>query len=92
MGRKSILVLMKVMNGKDLEPLNAHSTNTYLLGTSEEGVKVYDVVIQLAEGPRISHRLVFTCCWSLGPGTQDSRDMPLTPVLRCLLRKMKVDS
>lgn len=83
---------MKVMNGKDLGPLNAYSTNTYLLGTSEEGAKVYDVVIQLAEGPRISHRLVFTCCWSLDPGPQDSRDMPLTPVLRCLLRKMKVDS
>lgn len=78
MGRKSELVLMRLMSGKDLGPLDAYSTDMYLWGMGEEDVKVDGVVIQIAEGPRIPRRFVFTCYWALHLRPSDSRAMCLT--------------
>lgn len=60
---------------------------TCLLGMSEEGVKVYDVVLQVAEGPRTPCRFVLTHCCGLSQGPLESRAMPLTPMLCYLLKQ-----
>ena len=52
LGRKSILVLMRLVNEKILDPwvLIQH---TCLLGMSEEGVKVHDVSYRLLRAPEL---------------------------------------
>lgn len=50
-------------------------------------MKVYGMVIQIAEGPRFPHRFAFTWSCSLSPGPSDPRAVSLTPALCYLLKK-----
>lgn len=71
--RKSILVLMKLMNRKALRPLSVYWTSIYLLVMSEEGV-----VMHIAVGPRCPCRFAFTWCWGLSHALDSYVVLPLS--------------
>lgn len=66
-----------------------HIQQAPIIGNNQKGMKVYGMVIQIAQGPGFPLSFAFTWSWGVSTGPSDSRAMPLTPALCCLLKKKK---
>ena len=69
-----------------------HIQQAPIIGNNQKGMKVYGMVIQIAQGPGFPLSFAFTWSWGVSTGPSDSRGMPLTPALCCLLKKKKKEN